>query len=250
VRVLTWNLFHGRDVPVEVDYKRSLQAEFAALLARFEWDVALLQEAPPRWFRELAFRSGAQGRLVKTSRNQLGFVRGWIADRAPDLIKSSEGGSNQVLFRPPWTAVEERHLTLAHWPERRRMMWVRLRRPDGPVVCIANLHATAHKPARAAEELERAADAALSWSGDDPLILGGDFNVRPAEQPWIYEALAERGFSGPTGPKLIDHLLARGMSVLEAPHQLPAERREVAAGDVRRVRLSDHAVVVGTFDVG
>src|SRR4051812_19795431 len=176
VRALTWNLFHGRDVPVETDYKRSLHAEFSALLARFEWDVALLQEAPPRWFRELAFRSGAQGRLVKTSRNQLGFVRGWFADRAPDLIKSNEGGSNQVLFRPPWTAVEERHLTLAHWPERRRMMWVRLRRPDGPAVCIANLHATAHKPARAAQELERAADAALSWSGDDPLILGGDFN--------------------------------------------------------------------------
>src|SRR6478735_6004845 len=84
VRVLTWNLFHGRDVPVEVDYKRSLQREFAALLARFEWDVALLQEAPPRWFRELAFTAGAQGRIDQTSRNQLGALRGWVADRAPD----------------------------------------------------------------------------------------------------------------------------------------------------------------------
>ena len=116
MRALSWNLFHGRDLPVEVDYKRSLHAEFAALLARFDWDVALLQEAPPRFFRELAFRSGAQGVLVKTSRNQLGFLRGWIADRAPDLIKSGEGGSNQVMFRPPWTVVEERSLTLARWP--------------------------------------------------------------------------------------------------------------------------------------
>jgi endonuclease/exonuclease/phosphatase family metal-dependent hydrolase len=249
VRALTWNIFHGRDLPVEIDYKRSLHAEFAALLAHFDWDVALLQEAPPRWFRELAFKSGAQGRLVKTSRNQLGWLRGWIANHAPDLIKSGEGGSNQVLFRPPWSVAEERKLTLARLPERRRMMWLRLQHPGGTTVCVANLHASAHKPARAAQELERAARAALAWSGDHPLILGGDFNVRPAEQPWIYDMLAEHGFSEATGPMLIDHLLARGMRVLEPPRQLPAERREVAAGDAQRVRLSDHAVVVAAFDV-
>jgi endonuclease/exonuclease/phosphatase family metal-dependent hydrolase len=249
VRALSWNLFHGRDLPVEVDYRRSLHAEFAALLARFDWDVALLQEAPPRFFRELAFRSGAQGVLVKTSRNQLGFVRGWIADRAPDLIKSGEGGSNQVMFRPPWTAVEERSLTLARWPERRRMMWLKLRDDRGATVCVSNLHASAHDPARAAREVERAANAALEWSGDHALIFGGDFNVRPSEEPWIFERLAGLGFSGPTGPKLIDHLLVRGMRVVEKPHQLPAERREVRAGSAPRVRLSDHAVVVAAFDV-
>ena len=146
-------------------------------------------------------------------------------------------------------ATAERKLTIAWLPERRRMMWVRLQHPDGFTLCVANLHASAHRPARAAQELERAADAALAWSGEAPLILGGDFNVRPAEQPWIFERLAAQGFSGPTGPKLIDHLLARGLRVVEAPHQLPAERREVAAGGARRVRLSDHAVVVAAFDV-
>ena len=250
VRALTWNLFHGRDVPVEVDYKHSLRTEFAALLACFDWDVALLQEAPPRWFASLAFEAGARGRIVKTSRNQLGFLRGWIAERRPDLMKSSEGGSNQILFRPPWTVTAERRLTLARLPERRRMMWLRLQHPGGFRLCVANLHASAHNPARAAQELERASQAALAWSGDDPLILGGDFNVRPAEQPWIYEQLAERDFSGPTGDKLIDHLLARRVEVTEAPCQLPAERREMAVGDAKRVRLSDHAVVVAAFDVG
>jgi endonuclease/exonuclease/phosphatase family metal-dependent hydrolase len=250
VRALTWNLFHGRDLPVDVDYKRSLHSEFAALLGRFDWDVALLQEAPPRWFRELAFRSGAQGRIVMTSRNQLGFVRGWIADRFPDLIKSGEGGSNQILFRPPWTVAEQRNLTLARWPERRRMMWLRLRHPEDSTVCVANLHASAHNPARSAQELQRAAEAALAWSGDAPLLLGGDLNTRPAEQPWIYERLAQLGFSAPTAPDAIDHLLVRGMRVTAAPRQLPAERREVVAPGADRVRLSDHAVVVATFDVG
>jgi endonuclease/exonuclease/phosphatase family metal-dependent hydrolase len=250
VRALSWNLFHGRDLPVEVDYKRSLHAEFAALLARFDWDVALLQEAPPRWFPELALRAGARGRMVKTSRNQLGRLRGWVADRAPDLIKSGEGGSNQVLVRPPWTIAAERRLTLAHWPERRRMMWLRLEQAGGPSLCVANLHASAHNPARAAHEVERAALAALDWSGRTPLLFGGDFNVRPVEQPWLFDRLAERGFSGPTGPKLIDHMLVRGLRVSEAPHQLPPERREVTTGAVERVRLSDHAVVVATFDMG
>lgn len=237
-------------MPVEgVDYKRSLHAEFAALLARFGWDIALLQETPPRFFREFAFKSGAQGRMLKTSRNQLGFVRGFIADRRPDLIKSAEGGSNQIFFRPPWTVVEERRLTLAWLPERRRMLWLRLQHPAGHTVCVANLHASAHKPPRAAQELERAARTARTWAGRHPLLLGGDFNVRPSEQPWIYEQLAHEGFSGPTGAKLIDHLLVHGARVVEEPRQLPAERREVRAGDVPRVRLSDHAVVTAAFEV-
>src|SRR6185369_6435905 len=49
VRVLTWNLFHGRSVPPS---GRSLTSAFAAALAGWEWDVALLQEVPP-WFPPL-----------------------------------------------------------------------------------------------------------------------------------------------------------------------------------------------------
>jgi endonuclease/exonuclease/phosphatase family metal-dependent hydrolase len=249
VRALTWNLFHGRDLPVDVDYRRSLRAEFAALLAGFDWDVALLQEAPPRWFQQLGFSAGAQGRLLRTSRNELGGVRGALADRWPDLIKSGEGGSNQVLVRPPWSVAEERHVTLARWPERRRVQWLRLAHQSGAALCVANLHASSHRPARAAQEVQHAAEAALEWSAGRPLILGGDFNVRPAEQPWLYERLRQEGFSQPTGEPLIDHLLARGARVIEPPRQLSAERREVTAGDVERVRLSDHAVVVAAFDV-
>ena len=46
VRVLTWNLFHGRAVPPA---GRELFDEFATALAGWEWDVALLQEVPPWW---------------------------------------------------------------------------------------------------------------------------------------------------------------------------------------------------------
>ncbi len=44
--MLTWNLFHGRCVPAA---GHPLKREFAAALAGWDWDVALLQEVPSWW---------------------------------------------------------------------------------------------------------------------------------------------------------------------------------------------------------
>ena len=58
MRVLTWNLLHGRAVPPA---GRDLFDEFADALAGWEWDVALLQEVPPWWPAELrGARLGAE----------------------------------------------------------------------------------------------------------------------------------------------------------------------------------------------
>jgi hypothetical protein len=46
MRVLTWDLFHGRFLP---PVNRDLSNEFTALIAGWDWDVALLQEVPPWW---------------------------------------------------------------------------------------------------------------------------------------------------------------------------------------------------------
>lgn len=249
---MTWNLFHGRDHPPDapgyVDVRASLRREFAQTLAAMEWDVALLQEAPLRWFRDLARESRASGVAVATSRDQLAWLRGWVAERRPDLIKSGEGGSNQILFRAGWRLVEHRRLTLAWLPERRRMVWARLER-GGAELCVANLHASAHNPPRAAAEVERAVRHAIEWSAGRPLVFGGDFNVRSAVEPWLYEELRDtHGFSDPTGPKLIDHLLARGLRVREKPHQLQPSTYDISLPGGRSTRLSDHAPVAAVFE--
>jgi endonuclease/exonuclease/phosphatase family metal-dependent hydrolase len=232
MRVLSWNLYHGRAL---VPAHRPLLDEFAATLDGFGWDVALLQEAPPRWFGELCRRTRSNGVRGLTSRNWLPGLQGRLADLAPDLIKSWEGGSNQLLVRAPGRLVEHRRLTLAWWPEQRRMQWVRL--DSG--VCVANLHASAGLPERAAREVVAAAQAATEWSGDDPLVFGGDFNLRPARQPEPFAELRDRfGLGDPTGPRVIDHLLVRGLRVAERPHQLPVEQR---------MGLSDHAPVLAEF---
>jgi endonuclease/exonuclease/phosphatase family metal-dependent hydrolase len=219
---------------------RPLFDEFAAVLEGEGWDVALLQEAPPRWHEPLCRRLGAAGALALTSRNFAGRLRARVADRNPDLIASNEGGSNQILARPPWRVACVERLTLARSPERRRALRVRLERDGAPALTVVNLHASAGRPAAASRELLHAAD----WSaGHSPLIFGGDFNVRPQRESDVFAELERRyGLAPPTAPDAIDHLLSRGLEVLDPPRLLPPERREVDGERGRRLRLSDHAL--------
>jgi endonuclease/exonuclease/phosphatase (EEP) superfamily protein YafD len=118
----------------------------------------------------------------------------------------------------------------------------------GAGVCVANLHATTTRPPASEEELRHAAETALDWTGDAPLIFGGDFNLRPS-QSHLFDELAERfGLAPPTDPKAIDHLLARGLEVIEAPTAWPPHAREVSQGGLA-LRLSDHAPVEALFDL-
>lgn len=272
MRLLSWNLFHGRDHPPDpalftrrsrwlrvternathVQVNRSLRAEFARRLASERWDVALLQEAPPRWHRPLVEATGAAGGAIAlTSRNALGALRGRLADWNPDLIGSDEGGSNQLLVRPPWRVVEVRRLTLAWRPERRRLLWARLAGEGGRTVCVANLHLSTRPPEKVAREALAAARAAVAWSGGDPLVLGGDFNLRPRRTPEAFERLREEyGLAPPTGPGHIDHLLVRGAALADGPRALPDTWQELPAGDGRLLRLSDHPAVVAEIAAG
>ena len=85
LRVLTWNLFHGRSKP---ETRRSLLPDFTALIAGWEWDVALLQEVLPRWPPHLARASGASMRMALTSRNVLPALQWRLTESRPDVFKS------------------------------------------------------------------------------------------------------------------------------------------------------------------
>ena len=271
MRVLSWNLYHGRDFPPDkalftlrsrllrvterdethAQVNRSLCREFTGWVADSEWDVALLQEAPPLWFRAFRRRTHSAGARVFTSRNVVPPLQRFAAWVNPDLIASWEGGSNQILVREPGRVLEERRMILAERPERRTMIWARVELPDGATVCFANLHASAGLPEKASIELPAAAAAAVEWSGGDPLVFGGDMNLRPAQHRAPFVELRERfGLGEPTGPHVIDHLLARGLEVVEPTRQLAPEERELPERNGRRLRLSDHAPVAARWDVG
>jgi endonuclease/exonuclease/phosphatase family metal-dependent hydrolase len=114
-------------------------------------------------------------------------------------------------------------------------------------LCIANLHATNDRPELATADVLRAAEAAVEWAASAPLLFGGDLNLRPAEDAAAFERLRlELGLTGATEPNAIDHLLVRGLAVIEAPAPWPVERRELPYGKLR-LRLSDHAPVEARF---
>jgi endonuclease/exonuclease/phosphatase family metal-dependent hydrolase len=191
MRVLTWNLFHGRAVPPA---GRDLQIEFAAALAGWGWDVALLQEVPPWWAPPLARACDADARTALTSRNELPALRRALAVRRPDLVKSGGGGANVILVRRASARItDHRRVRLRRWPERRVCHAVAL---DSGLWC-ANLHAQVHSCTRARADIARAAAATLAWAGGGPALLGGDFNVR--------EPVAQ-GFEHLGGDR-VDHLL-------------------------------------------
>lgn len=267
MRALSWNLFHGRDHPPDdrlntlasrllrrtergsthAQVNRPLLSEFSGLLAGWDWHIALLQEAPPRWLVPLARSCGASGASALTSRNSLALLRAGLAELNPDLIASNEGGSNMVLVRPPGRIVELRRVTLATRPERRRMLLTRVALPDGRRVAIACTHLSVPGTKQGAGEALRGADAAVGFAGADPLIFGGDLNLRPAQEPRAFAELDRMGLAPPAGPKAIDHILACGLEVAEPPRALPADEREVTEGGGLRVRLSDHAPVAAAF---
>jgi endonuclease/exonuclease/phosphatase family metal-dependent hydrolase len=224
---VTWNLFHGRRAPV---------ADYVAALGSVDWDIALLQEAPPRWHEQLAAGLDAQSAIALTSRNFGAPIRSWIADRWPGLIKSNEGGSNQLLVRAPWRIDETRVHTLTRWPERRRMLWARL---DGPaILAVANLHGSVDSVRGAGDQVLEAAARAVEWAGDAPLVFGGDLNLRVTRQPEVFAELERRhGLAAPTAPGAIDHLLARRMELLGPPRSGPL------------LELSDHAYVTAALGI-
>lgn len=283
LRVLSWNLFHGRDFPplpegdltspvseaepgVEagglrwkllgepvrgrrhIRLNRVLFREFVAFLAAAHWDVALLQEVPPRWTHRLAEATGALPRRSLTSRNWLRPLMSPVARLRPQLAGSWEGGSNLILVRGATPGMEEyrpgsaitgfRRSTLAWWPERRVVSMVEL----DCGLCVANFHASTGK--RAAADVTQAASLATGWADGKPLLLGGDFNLRPRSSDLFDRIGEEFGLLGPTGPGSIDHLLVSGAEVLEPAEAWPPARRDVPdPNSGLKIRLSDHAPV-------
>jgi endonuclease/exonuclease/phosphatase family metal-dependent hydrolase len=217
--VLTWNLMHGLSQP---PVRRELLSEFTRALAGWEWDVALLQETPPWWPELLAATLGCEYRLVLTSRNSLLSLRRAVAVPRPDLMKSNGGGCNAILARRDRIVVH-RMLRLCRFPERRWLHGVRL----ACGVWVVNVHASANE-AGALRDGRRSAATALTWASREPLVLGGDFNLR------------EPSFDGLT------HVCRRDVDHIFLADGARAER---ACQVLDRGTLSDHPPLAATIVV-
>lgn len=267
LRLLSWNLFHGRDFPPggrardltwrvagrperrgdHVLVNRSLEGAFRQVLDGIEWDVALLQEVPPSWVDRLAAATGAEARFAPTSRNWMSPFTRSVWTRRPHLVGSWEGGGNLILVRRGGGVVMggSGSSLLTRTPERRVVQYVRLE--DGPDVY--NLHASTG-PTGSMRDVLAAARYADRNSDRRPFVFGGDLNCRPSGDGPFPELSRRFGLEAPPPGMAdsIDHLLARGLEVVDPPRLLDTESREVidpATG--LRIRLSDHPPVVARF---
>lgn len=179
VRVLSWNLYHGRADPPA---GRPLGGAFLATIAGWDWDVALLQEVPPWWPERLAPAAGAYYRSVLTSRNALLPLRRACAARFPDLIRSNGGGANAILVRGP--IADHRWVELTRRPERRVAHGVAL----GDGTWVVNLHATKDPKHQTRADVDLALRSATRWAQGAPLVFGGDLNLRDPDVPGLARA--------------------------------------------------------------
>ena len=197
VRVLTWNLFHGRSVPPS---GRGLLDEFAARLAGWAWDVALLQEVPP-WWPPLLARACGGGAAHRAHLAQL------AAAPAPgDRVRAtrpasspSGGGANAILVRGGGSRSTRR----AAWRGGPSAAWCTACAWRGG--WVVNLHASTRGAAgsrrRGPTSLRRARTA---------LALGGRRAARPRRR--LQPAPSAGARAGHVAGHHVDHIFARSAS--------------------------------------
>lgn len=197
---------------------------------------------PPRWAERLAEATRSHFRVSLTARNWMRPLTAPIAPFRPHLAGSWEGGCNVILVRkgrPGATIGAHRKAVLSRLPERRVVSMV----TTGQGLCLANFHASTGQGA-AADVIE-AAGLAVEWADGAPLVLGGDFNLRPRSCDTFEQLKRVHGLTGATGPDAIDHLMVRGAGVIEPATAWPDIRRDVPDPKTGlKLRLSDHAPVV------
>ncbi|MDO9355143.1 MAG: endonuclease/exonuclease/phosphatase family protein [Solirubrobacteraceae bacterium] len=203
--VATWNLFHGRTQPPT---RANLLGAFSAALAEREWDVCGLQEVPPWWVAGLAAGTGSSARMARTSLLRSAWPRAQAAihDRDPERIGVRGAGANVVLVRPEAGRIDQHRMAvLRRAPQRRTLHAVRLVRPRGRGIWIANVHTHNRPESQAAVDLVRALRVARGWAGDERLVLLGDLNLTHPQG-----LASAEGFAWLHGQR-VDHVLARGL---------------------------------------
>jgi endonuclease/exonuclease/phosphatase family metal-dependent hydrolase len=241
--VRTWNVFHGNAKPPE---RRAFLEEMVRLASADRPDVLCLQELPVWALRHLGSWSGMQAFGAVAARPRLGSAElgRLITGLHHGLFRSAFTGQANAILVADRLGGDEHHILVVNprrlltpaW-ERRVCQALRVDLPEKRRAVVANTHLTSYARDRslADTELRRAADFATGLArADEPVLLCGDFNLTGGTSPTLRELTGAGGFSRP-GPG-IDHVLVRGLDVVEGPTVWPPERRTVSGR-----LLSDHA---------
>ena len=268
----------GRDVDdgTHVHINRKWLPEMAAVIASRRPTIAALQEVPPLGVTILAEATGMRAvhALMPPLIGSTAW-RGRLANRNPDLWQTHEGTANVLLIADDWEVVPGGSWTVRHNPagfvcrqsrtvslgrrevlhwllEPRRLAAARLRHASGRTVTVVSMHC--HNSLvweLIAREVRRVVPKVLERvPADEPVLIAGDLNAAGREHPAI-GAMLELGLDEPTVDELVlDHIFHRHLDVLEPPHTIATDVRELSItwkGAHRRVLLSDHDPVEAVY---
>lgn len=168
VRVVTFNIAHGRGRDRRVDFGRT-----AALINGLDADAVLLQEVD----RHFGQRSGWHDQLTLLGElcGLTGVFGSSLRRRPSEPDRPPREYGNAVLTRWPVAQVETIGLPGRRGEEPRSLLLARLTLPGGPLT-VGSVHLQHTSAATRAEQIA----AVLAAVGDiDPLVLGGDLNAGP-----------------------------------------------------------------------
>lgn len=272
------SMFAGRDIDggTHVHINKKWLPEMGALIAARTPDIAALQEVPPLGVEVLAAATGmtAFHSLMPPLVGSTG-LRGRLAARNPDLWRTHEGTANVILVGPDWQSVPGGSWTVRHNPagfvarrhrglglprgealhwllEPRRLVAVRLRHRSGATLTVVSMHChNSQVQELIAQEVRRVIPKVLErLPPDEPVLVAGDMNASGSTHAAI-AALFDLGLHESTVDQLVlDHVFHRNIEVIEAPHTIPTEVRDLPIlwrGQQRLVRLSDHDLVEATY---
>lgn len=247
LKVITWNLHHGRDI----DGRNTVDAQARWLAAQYP-DIVMLQEVEQFTsygnFDHVAYiRKALQ---QQTGRTYYAF---WTNASGTDYGK---GAVTAIVSVFPFTSVDGRAM-----PYRRPLTMANVEVLPSKIIALFTVHLTSWE----GHDTERATQVAeltywLTVRGSRVRLFGGDWNATPGSVPlapmhyWyrdLYKEAKARGvFSGPsdTRPVYRTNSVVGRIDALFLGKKWPSWMRLTGMDHVN-TGLSDHYAVVAEFDV-
>ncbi len=193
LRVLTYNIHHGRGTDGKFDYNR-----LAKTIANLRPDVVALQEVDNKTERaggeDQAKKLGEMLKMNHAFGNALYFSGGQYGEA--------------VLSRFPLDEIKAHHLPYRFGNEPRTALAVRVTPDNGiPQFTFVGTH-LCHQQADTRLEQARELNALFTAQGNLPIILAGDLNARPESE--AMQVLLKENWIDAVAPKTqIDYILLR-----------------------------------------
>ena len=175
LKIMTYNIYHG-----EQHYSPGYSniKKVAEVINKYKPDFVACQEVDSMTNRTARFNNGVKKDLMQ----ELAALTGMYGYFGKAMNYSDGGYGEGILSRSP-TQSTNYALTIPHGGEGRALVMVKHTLSDGQKIIFAGTH-LCHEHSE--NRLAQAKDICNFFSDNTiPVIMGGDFNIRPNSEPYL-----------------------------------------------------------------